>query len=182
MNLDENIDCSSAAHHGFVYMTCWEFSPLLSVQRALGPLLSILKNTNLLHCLQRCKEKNPMDFEHWNEAETYCCWLQCKYIGMAQTKHKPYFFFLRDLTIWKTWTVLQVISLAISLFQQQKQREMWLISQPQLPLTVEDKLLTSFWASKILVYKLWYVRLVEKKWNHLSPCTTHALFPQDFPS
>lgn len=33
-----------------------------------------------------------MGFEGWNEAETYSCWLQCKYIEMAQTKHKPCFF------------------------------------------------------------------------------------------
>lgn len=181
MNLDQNVDYSSAAHHGFEYMSCWDFSPLLSVQRVTWTTSFYAQDYQYFCIAFKDVRKKSHGFWRlkWSRNLFLLAAMQVHRDG--PNKAQAMLFFLCDLTIWETWTVLQVISLAVPLLQQQKQREIWLISQPPLPLTVEDKLLPRFWASKILVSKLWYAKLVEKRWSHLSPCNSHALFPQDFP-
>lgn len=59
MNLDENVDYSSAAHHGFEYVSCWDFFPLLSVQRVTWTTFLCSGIPIFLHCLQGCRKKIP---------------------------------------------------------------------------------------------------------------------------
>lgn len=57
-NSDRNLDYSSAAHHGFEYMSCWDFPPHPRQSRgSLGLLPSMLRNTNLFALLLRLWDK-----------------------------------------------------------------------------------------------------------------------------